>query len=252
MYATKGHSGTRQRYRVVLPAPLPSSKSHSWRDVYDLGRQLAHLRHGEKKNMAQERPGHSCVIDMRVIECQIVPFCPAQNESYIFVLFYFDDGAALRNRTRIVTIIASFTHCHEHVDRTRFIPSYAMFTFSAKTYFKYRGETRIGRDSCVIVRLGIVSNQRVEGRSTSGSGPIAELATSDCDDVSRRKGRMFVGIDYFRWQPSLSAEQRGPKQAVNGPLAAPPVRICPTPAARKTAILPHSRRLMSQLPSRPC
>lgn len=45
----------------------------------------------------------------------------------------------------------------------------------------------IGHERSVGIRLGVVSNQRVEGRSAPGSGPLAELAPSHCADVSMEK-----------------------------------------------------------------
>ncbi|KAG0430104.1 hypothetical protein HPB47_023001 [Ixodes persulcatus] len=46
-----------------------------------------------------------------------------------------------------------------------------------------RAETQIGYERCVGVWLDLVSSERVEGHSASGSCPIAELKPSDWDDV---------------------------------------------------------------------
>lgn len=42
-------------------------------------------------------------------------------------------------------------------------------------------------------------NQRVDEHSVSGSGPVAESAPSDRDDVPWRKREAFGGLRYSRW-----------------------------------------------------
>lgn len=44
-------------------------------------------------------------------------------------------------------------------------------------------KTLIGRECYVSIRLGLLSNQCVERRWASDSGPIADLGPSDFDDV---------------------------------------------------------------------
>lgn len=43
--------------------------------------------------------------------------------------------------------------------------------------------------------LGLVSNERIEGRSASGSGRIAEIAPSDRDDVPWAFQKAFIILD---------------------------------------------------------